>query len=117
MSESHGDRAFVVILDFGSQYTQLIARRVRECGVYCEIHPFNIPLDALRAARPSALIFSGGPSSVYGESAPHIAPDVLAMGLPILGVCYGLQLIAHLLGGRVERASVGGEYGPARVTV
>jgi GMP synthase (glutamine-hydrolysing) len=112
-----GPREKVIILDFGSQYTQLIARRVRECGVYCEIHPFNIPLDALRAAGPSAFIFSGGPSSVYGEGAPRIDPEVLAMGLPILGVCYGLQLIAHLLGGRVERASAGGEYGPARVTV
>src|SRR5689334_17610351 len=87
----------VAILDFGSQYTQLIARRIRECGVYCEIHPFSLPLDELRRLAPSALIFSGGPSSVYGEGAPRVGPEHLSLGVPVLGVCYGLQLIAHLL--------------------
>jgi GMP synthase (glutamine-hydrolysing) len=109
-------RERVLILDFGSQYTQLIARRVRECGVYCEIHPFSLPVAEIRRAAPKAIILSGGPSSVYGEGAPRVSPELFSIGAPILGVCYGLQLIAHLLGGRVERASEG-EYGPATVRV
>jgi GMP synthase (glutamine-hydrolysing) len=114
MQNARRDR--VLILDFGSQYTQLIARRVRECGVYCEIHPFSLPVADIRAAAPSALILSGGPSSVYGDGAPRVSPELFSLGVPILGVCYGLQLIAHMLGGRVERA-VAGEYGPATVRV
>jgi GMP synthase (glutamine-hydrolysing) len=109
-------RERVLILDFGSQYTQLIARRVRECGVYCEIHPFSLPAREVRRAAPRAIILSGGPSSVYGEGAPRVSPELFSLGTPILGVCYGLQLIAYLLGGRVERASEG-EYGPATVRV
>ncbi len=108
--------ASVLILDFGSQYTQLIARRVRECGVYCEIHPCTLPLAEVRAHKPRAIILSGGPSSVYGEGAPRVDPALFDLGVPILGICYGIQLLAHLLGGRVERATER-EYGPATVRV
>src|SRR5262245_1862263 len=106
----------VIILDFGAQYTQLIARRIREAGVYCEIHPFSMPLEALRKEAPAAIVLSGGPSSVYGEGAPRVSVAVLELGVPVLGICYGQQLIAHLLGGKVERGSEG-EYGPAEVRV
>ena len=109
-------RELVAILDFGSQTTQLIARRVREAGVYCEIHPYKVGLDAVRALAPRAVILSGGPASVYGEGAPHVSREVLELGVPVLGICYGQQLLAHLLGGRVEKGSEG-EYGPAEVTV
>ncbi|WP_206080599.1 glutamine-hydrolyzing GMP synthase [Polyangium aurulentum] len=110
-------RDLVLILDFGSQYTQLIARRIRESGVYCEIHRYDVPLERIRALAPRALILSGGPSSVYGEDAPHVSPDLFTeAGVPILGICYGMQLTAHLLGGRVERGREG-EYGPAQVRV
>jgi len=104
----------VLILDFGSQYTQLIARRIREAGVYCEIHPFSIGLDRIRAMKPAALVLSGGPSSVYAEGAPRVDPALFDLGIPILGICYGMQLLAHLLGGKVARAHAG-EYGAADV--
>lgn len=110
----HPDR--VLILDFGSQYTQLIARRVRESHVYCEIHPCTMPLEALRAYGPQGIILSGGPSSVHDANAPLVPPDLFHMGIPILGICYGMQLMAHLLGGQVERAEHR-EYGPALVDV
>src|SRR5215813_14194710 len=92
----------VIILDFGSQYTQLIARRVREAGVYCEILPFSAGVARIREAHPTALILSGGPASVYDDGAPAISPELFDLGIPILGICYGLQLMAHLLGGKVE---------------
>jgi GMP synthase (glutamine-hydrolysing) len=109
-------REKVLILDFGSQYTQLIARRIREQRVYCEIHPCTVPFDKIRAMEPRAIVLSGGPASVYGEDAPSVDPRVLEAGIPILGICYGLQLLAHLSGGRVERAHQR-EYGAARVVV
>jgi GMP synthase (glutamine-hydrolysing) len=109
-------RELVLILDFGAQYTQLIARRVREQRVYCEIHPCTLPFDQLRAMQPKAVILSGGPASVYAEGAPTVDPRVFELGVPVLGICYGLQLIAHLLGGKVEPASHR-EYGHARVVV
>lgn len=107
----------IIILDFGSQYTQLIARRIREAGVYCEILPFNASVDEIRSHDPRGLILSGGPSSVYDDDAPHPNPDLLsASSCPVLGICYGLQLIAHQLGGEV-RPSRSREYGYARLTV
>jgi len=109
-------RELVLILDFGAQYTQLIARRVREQRVYCEIHPCTISFDQIRAMAPRAIILSGGPASVYADGAPTVDPRVFELGVPILGICYGLQLIAHLLGGKVEPASAR-EYGHARVVV
>jgi GMP synthase (glutamine-hydrolysing) len=109
-------RELVLVLDFGSQYTQLIARRIREQRVYCEIHPCTLPFEPLRAMQPRAVVLSGGPASVYGEGAPTIDPRVFELGVPVLGICYGLQLIAHLMGGRVEPASAR-EYGHARLVV
>jgi GMP synthase (glutamine-hydrolysing) len=109
-------RELVIVLDFGAQYTQLIARRIREQRVYCEIHPCTLPLDEIRAMRPRAIVLSGGPASVYAENAPTVDTRLFDLGVPVLGICYGLQLIAHLLGGRVERASAH-EYGHARVVV
>ena len=103
----------VIVLDFGGQYNQLIARRVRECGVYCEVKPYNIPLEEVKAMEPIGLIFTGGPSSVYDEQAPHVDPAVFALGVPVLGICYGCQLMAHALGGRVTAAQedTAREYG------
>src|SRR5215471_6024638 len=106
----------VLVLDFGAQYAQLIARRIRESHVYCEIHPCTVPLSAIRAMAPRAIVLTGGPSSVYAEGAPTVDPGLFELGVPILGICYGIQLTAHLLGGRVERANAR-EYGAAEVRV
>lgn len=94
----------VIVLDFGGQYNQLIARRVRECGVYCEVKPYTTPLVELRAMDPIGVIFTGGPNSVYLEDSPQVDPDIFTWGVPILGICYGCQLMAHTLGGRVTAA-------------
>ena len=94
----------VIVLDFGGQYNQLIARRVRECGVYCEVKPYTTPLSELRAMEPIGFIFTGGPSSVYEEKAPQVDPAIFTLGVPVLGICYGCQLMAHTLGGRVTAA-------------
>ncbi|MCR5664523.1 MAG: glutamine-hydrolyzing GMP synthase [Oscillospiraceae bacterium] len=94
----------VLVLDFGGQYNQLIARRVRECGVYCEVRPFSVPLEEIRAFGPIGIIFTGGPGSVYDPAAPHVDRGVFELGVPILGICYGCQLLAHELGGRVTGA-------------
>ncbi len=106
----------ILILDFGSQYTQLIARRVREAGVYCEIHPYNIGIEAVKAFGPKGIILSGGPSSVYDRGAPKISKDIFNLGLPVLGICYGMQLMARLMGGVVERSKKR-EYGGATLKV
>ena len=106
----------IVILDFGSQYTQLIARRIRERDVFSAILPCTVPLDELRRYKPSGVILSGGPSSVYDPASPVCDPHVLDLGLPVLGICYGLQWITHTLGGKVEPASHK-EYGPAMLFV
>ena len=94
----------VIVLDFGGQYNQLIARRVRECGVYCEVKPYTTPLADLKAMEPIGIIFTGGPNSVYLDSSPHVDADIFTWGVPILGICYGCQLMAHTLGGRVTAA-------------
>ncbi len=107
----------VIILDFGSQYTQLIARRVRESGVYCKILPFNAPLETISAHNPHALILSGGPSSVYDNVSPRVTPHLLeTIDCPVLGICYGLQVLAYGLGGEV-RPSPNREYGYARIAI
>jgi GMP synthase (glutamine-hydrolysing) len=109
-------RDAVIILDFGSQYTQLIARRVRQCRVYCEIHPCQLPLSRLRELKPRGLILSGGPASVYEPGAPSVGADLFQLGVPVLGICYGMQLMAHRLGGRVAPASAR-EYGHAELHI
>src|SRR2546428_12800567 len=92
----------IVILDFGSQYTQVIARRIRECQVFSQILRFDTPADEIVALRPNGLILSGGPSSVYGKDAPQPDTAIFELGVPVLGICYGVQLMAHHLGGKVE---------------
>ncbi len=106
----------VLVLDFGSQYTQLIARKVRELGVYSEIFPFNVPISRIKKENPQAIIFSGGPSSVYEEEAPLVTEKIFSLGIPVLGICYGLQLMAHVLGGKVA-SSTKREYGFASLVV
>src|SRR5512136_66469 len=102
----------IAILDFGSQYTQLIARRVREAQVYCELFAWDAPPEQVQKIRPRGFILSGGPASVYEPGAPYIPAYVLESGLPILGICYGMQALTHALGGKVD-ASARREYGPA----
>ena len=103
----------VIVLDFGGQYNQLIARRVRECNVYCEVKPYTTPLEELKAMHPIGFIFTGGPNSVYDAKAPHYDPAIFQLGVPILGICYGCQLMAHTLGGKVTAAQADSarEYG------
>ncbi|RJR26177.1 MAG: glutamine-hydrolyzing GMP synthase, partial [Desulfobacteraceae bacterium] len=106
----------VLILDFGSQYTQLIARRVREAQVYSEIHPFNLPLKKIKAFSPKGIILSGGPASIYDIQAPQADPQILELGTPVLGICYGMQFIIHTLNGLVARA-LDREYGSAEIHI
>jgi GMP synthase (glutamine-hydrolysing) len=113
MSEAHSR---IVILDFGSQYTQVIARRIRECQVYSQILPYNTKAKDIAKLKPKGLILSGGPSSVYGKNAPHPDPAIFELGIPVLGICYGVQLMAHFLGGKVE-FSERREYGPGQLHV
>ena len=103
-------------MDFGGQYNQLIARRVRECNVYCEVHPYNVELDKLKEMNLKGIIFTGGPNSVYAEGSPLCGKEVFRLGVPVLGICYGSQLMAHLLGGKVSTAPVS-EYGKTEVDV
>src|SRR5258708_38986027 len=102
----------VLVLDFGSQFSQLIARRVREAKVYCELVPGTTPWSELKERQPAGLILSGGPASVYDKDAPQVDPEALRAGIPVLGICYGMQLIAHHLGGKVDPGRAH-EYGPA----
>ncbi len=110
------EKEMVLVLDFGGQYNQLIARRVRECNVYCEVHPYYLGLDKIREMKPKGIIFTGGPNSVYGEGSPLCDMAIFEMGIPILGICYGSQVMAHLLGGKVASAPVS-EYGKTEVEV
>ncbi|MDZ7331245.1 MAG: glutamine-hydrolyzing GMP synthase [candidate division KSB1 bacterium] len=114
MTDIHQE--LILILDFGSQYTQLIARRVREQGVYSEIKPYNYPVDAIASLRPKGIILSGGPASVYQPLAPLVDRQIFELSIPILGICYGLQLICHLLGGEVAPADHR-EYGDALLRI
>jgi len=104
------EHQLIIVLDFGGQYNQLIARRVRECGVYCEVKSYKTPLDEIRALHPMGIIFTGGPNSVYDEKSPHISKEIFEMGIPILGICYGAQLMAYTLGGKVSSCD-NSEYG------
>lgn len=113
-TDIHSQR--ILILDFGSQYTQLIARRIRECKVYCEIHPYNVGVDWVKEFSPKGIVLSGGPASVYEPGAPVIPEQMLSLGIPVLGICYGMQLIAHVLGGKVKRAH-SREYGRAELEI
>jgi len=106
----------VLILDFGSQYTQLIARKIREQKVYCEIHPFNYTLDEIKAFNPKGIVLSGGPSSVYDDGAPICDKKIFDLNIPMLGICYGMQLMSHLMGGKVSRSDKR-EYGRAFIQV
>ncbi|MBO8169129.1 MAG: glutamine-hydrolyzing GMP synthase [Thermoanaerobacteraceae bacterium] len=116
MKEVSKQHQLVIVLDFGGQYNQLIARRVREANVYCEMLPYNTPVDEILAMQPKGIIFSGGPSSVYGEGAPRIDKKIYEAGIPILGICYGMQLMTHDLGGKVEKAR-SREYGKTMLQV
>ena len=100
----------IIVLDFGGQYNQLIARRVRECGVYCEVKSYKTPINEIKAKNPKGIIFTGGPNSVYDENSPHIGKEIFELGVPVLGICYGCQLMAYTLGGKVS-SCVTSEYG------
>lgn len=100
-----GNKETVIVLDFGGQYNQLIARRVRECNVYCEILPYTVDIERIKEIEPKGIIFTGGPNSVYDESSPHYTPEIFKLGIPILGICYGCQLMAYSLGGVVTSAT------------
>lgn len=106
----------VIVLDFGGQYNQLIARRVRECNVYCEVHPYTLSLEKIKEMNPKGIIFTGGPNSVYDEASPRYEKAILELGIPVLGICYGSQLMAYLLDGEVATAPVS-EYGKTEVAV
>ncbi len=110
------DTSSIVILDFGSQYTQLIARRIREQNVFSVVLPCTASIDQIRAQKPIGIILSGGPCSIYDADAPNADPAMLALGLPVLGICYGLHFITHHLGGKV-RSATKREYGHAEVSV
>ena len=109
-------RETVVVLDFGGQYNQLIARRIRECNVYCEIYSYKTDIEKIKEIQPKGIIFTGGPNSVYLEDSPKYAEEIYQLGIPILGICYGSQLMMHQLGGKVEKAPVR-EYGKIEVNV
>ena len=110
------NKELVLILDFGGQYNQLIARRVRECNVYSEVVPYNISLEKIKEKAPKGIIFTGGPASVFGEDAPRCANGIFELGIPVLGICYGMQLMAYTLGGKVAHANTR-EYGETNVSI
>ena len=104
------EKEMIIVLDFGGQYNQLIARRVRGCNVYCEVHPYTLPLEKIKEMNPKGIIFTGGPNSVYKEESPRCSKEIFDLGIPVLGICYGAQLMSYLLGGEVATAPVS-EYG------
>lgn len=110
------NKELVLVMDFGGQYSQLIARRIRECGVYCEIVPYNTPVQQIVDKQPKGIVFSGGPSSVYSDGAPRCLPEVFTLKTPILGICYGMQLTTQMLGGEVAHAT-SREYGNTRLYI
>ncbi|MDJ0844137.1 MAG: gamma-glutamyl-gamma-aminobutyrate hydrolase family protein, partial [Crocosphaera sp.] len=110
------DRQMIVILDFGSQYSELIARRIRETQVYSEVLSYRTTVEKLRQLNPKGIILSGGPNSVYDDRAPQCDPEIWQLGIPVLGVCYGMQLMVKQLGGQVEKATRG-EYGKASLRI
>ena len=97
-------KELVLVLDFGGQYNQLIARRVRECNVYCEVHPYTLSVEKIKEMNPKGIIFTGGPNSVYGEDSPLCDKAIFEIGIPVLGICYGSQLMSYMLGGKVATA-------------
>ena len=109
-------KELILILDFGGQYNQLIARRVRECNVYSEVVPYDITIEKIKEKNPKGIIFTGGPASVYGEDSPRCAKEIFELGIPVLGICYGMQLMTHILGGNVARADKR-EYGATEVNI
>ena len=109
-------KEMILVLDFGGQYNQLIARCVRECNVYAEVHPYTMTLNEIISMEPKGIIFTGGPNSVYEESSPHYDPAILDLGIPVLGICYGSQLMAYMAGGKVSTAPVS-EYGRTSVSI
>ncbi|MBI4535896.1 MAG: glutamine-hydrolyzing GMP synthase, partial [Ignavibacteriae bacterium] len=111
---SHSE--LILVLDYGAQYAQLIARRVRELGVYSELHPYDLSLEKIRELTPRGIILSGSPYSAYETEAPHSDPRIFELGVPVLGICYGLQLIAYQLGGEVDKAAKR-EYGHVELVI
>ena len=109
-------KELILILDFGGQYNQLIARRVRKCNVYSEVVPYNISIEKIKEKNPKGIIFTGGPASVYGEDSPKCSEEIFNLGIPVLGICYGMQLMAHTLGGKVTSANTR-EYGETNVNL
>ena len=107
---------FILVMDFGGQYNQLIARRVRECNVYCEVFPYTMSIEEIKKMQPKGIIFTGGPNSVYEKDSAVCSAELLKLGIPVLGICYGSQLMAHLLGGKVATAPVS-EYGKTEVSI
>ena len=105
----------VIVIDFGGQYNQLVARRVRECNVYCEIYSYKTPLEQIEEMNPKGIILTGGPNSCYAADSPTYSRELFELGIPVLGLCYGAQLMMHVLGGRVITPEVG-EYGKTEIT-
>lgn len=110
------EKELILIIDFYGQYNQLIARRVRECNVYSEIVPYTTSIEKIKEKNPKGIIFTGGPASVYEDNAPSISKEIFELGIPVLGICYGMQLMTHLLGGTVQRANKR-EYGETQVQI
>ena len=110
------DRELVIVIDFGGQYNQLVARRVRECNVYCEIYSYKTDIEKIKEMNPKGIILTGGPNSCYEDGAPTYTKELFELGIPVLGLCYGAQLMQHILGGKVEKAPVR-EYGKTEVQI